>query len=639
VKLARLLPPLAIALLAPGPASTQAASPPPHGYVMQVEVSERWMHTRQRPRFTPRTTWSDDLYLDSVRAGPSAGGRTLYVSVGTRGDSGAYVHAASGRTVRVNGWLHHEPRGPGETPEDSASADDWRLFGAFGEHGLALPAARLWDLVPTFPTHAPRRGETWSDSLDLRAEHAGYRQALSGRRVSRVEKDTVVRGRRLWIVRDSAAVRYADRELHDERTLAAQVAVEREASGVIRGRHLFDPRLRLFRARHDTTALAGRAVLRYPDGRAFPTAARFERARAWTLLDAAGLARREQARAAEDERGGSGVVRVFEKNGIETRLIDGDRRLRDSLVTAWRQARDPDERAAAIGALEEFGSDAADWLAGMALEDGDTAYAVRDVAPRFYSTAREPVNERQLRWVLPFMDDPGLAFDFGVDRDPPYENLVQALAAHPPAVTRDSGMWTCTRAACELLARQRAEAREPRLREVGLVAALALEPARWADTVLARAAASPRLLAPAAQLVRGALTAAWDREGPPLPPAGAGWRAWQAWMGGRGPDTRMFEQPHQVAIRFHEALTGATSWASCAAGASRPSKTRRGWSTASSCWRSARPRAPPRSSRRRSATARPPSGPWRRGRRSGCSTPRPPPTAPPSPPCWAPCWR
>jgi hypothetical protein len=557
VKLARLLPPLAIALLAPRSAFPQAAAgAPPRGYVMQVEVSERWMNARQRPRFTTRTTYRDDLYLDSVHGGPSAGGRTLFVSVGTRGDGGVYVHDASGRAVRVNGWLHHEPRSPGETPEDSASADDWRLFGAFGEHGLALPSARLWDLVPTFPTHAPRRGETWSDSLELRAEHARYRQALSGRRVSRVEKDTVVRGRRLWIVRDSAAVRYADRELHDERTLAARVAAEHEASGVIRGRHLFDPRLRLFLVRHDTTALAGRAVLRYPDGRAFPTAARFERARTWTLLDPASLARRERARDAAREDEGSSVMRIFEKGGIETRLIDGDRRLRDSLVRAWRQARDPDERARIIGPLEEFGSDPADWLAGMALEDGDTAYAVRDVAPRFYGIAREPVNERQLRWVLPFMDDPGLAFAFGVDRDPPYENLVQALVMHPPAVTPNSGVWSCTRAACALLARQRAEGREPRLRDVGLVAALALEPARWADTVLARAAASPRLLAPAAQLVRGALTAVRDREGPPLPPSGAGWRAWQAWMAGSSPDTRMFEQPHQVVIRFHEALTG-----------------------------------------------------------------------------------
>ena len=557
MKLARLLPPLAIVLLAPSSAVTQAApGPPPAGYVMQVEVSERWMNARQRPRFTTRATFTDDLRLDSIHAGPSAGGRILFVSAGTRGDGGVYVHDASGRAVRVDGRLYEEPRRPLETPADSAQGVNWRLFGDEDERSLALPAARLWELVPTFPTHAPRRGERWSDSLDLRAEHAGYRQALSGRRVSRVEKDTVVGGRRLWIVRDSAAVRYADRAPHTERTLGAMVTVEHEASGVIRGRHLFDPRLRLFRARHDTTALTGQAVLRYPDGRAFPTAARFERARTWTLLDPAGLARRQRAREAEYARGGSGVVRVFEKDGIEMRLIDGDRRLRDSLVAAWRQARDPDERARIIGPVEEYGSDAPDWLSGIALEDGDTAYAVRDVAPRFYTTLRQPVNERQLRWVLPFMDDPGLAFAFGVDRDPPYENLVQALVMHPPAVTPDTGVWTCSRAACALLARQRTEGREPRLRDVGLVAALALDPAHWADTVLARAPASPKLLASAAQLVRGAITATRDQEGLPLPPSGAGWRAWHAWMAGRVPEPRYFDQPHQVVIRFHEALTG-----------------------------------------------------------------------------------
>lgn len=53
------------------------------------------------------------------------------------------------------------------------------------------------------------------------------------------------------------------------------------------------------------------------------------------------------------------------------------------------------------------------------------------------------------------MADPGLAFAFGQDRDPAYENIRQGLLYRPPAITRDTLEWPCTPEACRLLARQR----------------------------------------------------------------------------------------------------------------------------------------------------------------------------------------
>src|SRR5215211_3544003 len=116
-----------------------------------------------------------------------------------------------------------------------------------------------------------------------------------------------------------------------------------------------------------------------------------------------------------------------------------------------------------------------------------------------------------------------------------------------------------TRTACELLARQRTAAREPRLRAVGLIASLVLDPRPWADSVLARGA-HPPFMVDAVRLVRGvAVTKAT------LPGPAAGWRAWLEWMEGRNPTFShpdvtgwrvMFDERHATAIRFHRALTG-----------------------------------------------------------------------------------
>ncbi|NUQ20013.1 MAG: hypothetical protein HOQ09_03535 [Gemmatimonadaceae bacterium] len=173
--------------------------------------------------------------------------------------------------------------------------------------------------------------------------------------------------------------------------------------------------------------------------------------------------------------------------------------------------------------------------------------------------------------LLPIMADAGVAFAFGLDRDPHLENARQGLLTHPPAVTPSTSEWPCVPAVCRTLAAQWNADVDPRLRSLGLIAQFTLDPKHWADTVMARYKAGDRFLEPAVSLIRGvaATWAAGSHAG--LPPVGADWRAWSNWMDGRDPEYRTmgapdlarFEDKHTDAIRLAEAMTGrdfATEW-------------------------------------------------------------------------------
>ncbi|HEX8904572.1 MAG TPA: hypothetical protein VF771_07005, partial [Longimicrobiaceae bacterium] len=537
---------------------------------MTVDVSDRWMHGRQRPEFTRHHAWSDRIRIDSALSGPA--GRTLVAATpahrGGLWTHGHAVHDAAGRPLRFDAALPPDS-GRDRMGVDSITVLDWDVMVDDEPGTLRLPAARLWEVVPTWAPEAPRPRASWTDSLDFSTSLGDFRQSLAGRRVSTIEKDTVVGGRRLWIVRDSARVRYAERWLRFERTLGAPVAVERSAGGVIRGRHLFDPTLRLFRARDDSTVLAGEAVLRYPDGRAFRTPARYERTRHWTLYDAKALALRDSIRRREEDAAHGGML-IFPREGVETRLARGDARLEDSLVAAWHRSRDPDERARVMDLLDQWGDEPDRGyprrLRELALQAGDTAWALLDIRGDFYTTLDRRPDVWELERVLPLMDDPAISFAMGIDLDPFYENLRQGLLWHPPALDPESS-WSCTRAACELLAAQRTRAREPRLRALGLITSLVLDPPRWADTVLAEARGNPAFFQGPVQLIRGVAAAGRASSRAPLPPPEAGWRAWLEWMEGRDPTYVpyfpsdrgwhvVFGDNHLRAMRFADALTG-----------------------------------------------------------------------------------
>ena len=527
---------LSLGILLPAPAPGQSAATTPRrpaspvraaaetsplaGYVFERHVRERWLHGRQAPGFTTFQTSGGRIHIDAVDD-DAHGRRTFHLFVeGRRMDGPAALMVDSaGRVVSAVATAERRD-GPYYTLERP---------NLFGERPLpSLHETRAWELVPAF--HPPRlvRGASWTDTLDLAAERDGIHSTLRGVRRSTLLGDTIVDGRRLWIVHDSARVHYTERRVVRERTLDTLVVVDRDASGTIRGRYFYDTELRVYHVRDDTTELAGTAVLRYPDGRTFPTPARLERTRRLELLDPATREARARAREAE-----------------------------------WRA-----EHAARPRPGPGAAPSSADRERDQAVEPGDTARVLRELLSSSGRPGR-PLHTAELELLLPFMDDPGLAFAFGLRRDPLYQELQHHLLHRPPAVTADTTDWPCTPDACRLLARQWHTAREPRLRDLGLIAQMVLDPARWADTLVAHAASSTALLESALWLARG-VGATWRASSkPPLPEPEADWRVWLAWMNGWshdeassevdeiGPGSRIrFNSTHATALRFHEAWTG-----------------------------------------------------------------------------------
>lgn len=550
-------------------------------WTIEHQVRERWIHARQLPRFSPFKTHRSWLAVDSIRGGAS--GRQIHLTL--RGFAGVLDTAlvdtdGAGRISRVRvGLAPFSRRGP-PSPGDSARWLEWRRFRLDG--GVALAESRVWDIVPTFPQGAPRIGLSWTDTLArVATDGPFFRQSVRGTRTSRIAGDTVADGRLLWIVHDSAHVQYEERYLERERTLDTSAQVSRIATGVVRGVHLYDAELGLFRRRDDTTSLSGEAVLHYPDGRAFRTPARYESTRRWDLYDAQRYAARLEQLRDESRRQNGGMVLVA-ANELQRRLADGDSRARDSLIAAWRGTADPDEAARLFGLLTRWsGRDAAfrARLDALRLSAGDTAYFHGMLTSRTYSGVR-PFDTSDVRNMLRFMEDPASLWDFNLKRDHLYENLAQALTSWPraAAVMADSGYAACTDAACEMLGEQWRTAREPRMRDVGLVALFSVDPARWADTVLAFVGPRRPLLRRAATLAKG-IGATWDAASKAVMPSpNSDWRAWLEWMDGRDrehfaawaaaraglPDrirsdttARVrFEEPHRTAIRMYMARTG-----------------------------------------------------------------------------------
>lgn len=570
----------ALCVLAPLSAASAAAGaqrvpqPAPRWAVEQL-VAERWLHGRQSPRFTPfgpRTTW---VLMDSIV--DTGASRTLYLTLGRSAygrDSGIIVSDQRGRIASYVAALAPYRRQGVWSPDDSIRMAELRRFAGAGR--LALVESRAWDVVPTLPPEAPRAGVRWVDAIRHVAADGPYRQSWTGRRVSRIDRDTVISRRRLWVVHDSAFVEYEERYPERERTLDTLVQVSRVVAGVLRGVHLLDAGLGLFRERNDSATLQGFAELRYPDGRVFRTPARYERRRTWRLHDSAGYVQRRIAIQDAQRREMGGMVRVPDSE-LERRLAAGDTVARDSLITEWRRATHPDRSHELYRTIALWARDATArrYLDSVRIAAGDSVLLYHTLANRAYS--REPPTDTgDVRAMLPFLQDPGIAWGLNVSRDWLYENLVQGLTLWPPAATPDSlARAACTPAACAMLARQ-LDSREPRLRDVALVAGFATDPARWGDTVLRLAADGHRMLRSAAQLARG-LVSTWSAAPElPMPSPGSDWRVWIVWMDGRDsaqlarsrelaqryvwardtlPRVR-FEESHATAMRMYQRRTG-----------------------------------------------------------------------------------
>lgn len=556
--------------ISPGPTLTAE-------WTVEQQARERWLHGLQKSRFTPFHATRQWVIVDSIRSDGAA--RHLYLTLGRNAygrDSALIVVGPTGQVTRLDAALAHFVRRSVTSPGDSARYEERRRVPDDG--GVALPESRLRDLVPSPPPQAPRTGLTWADTIARVASDGPFRQEMHGTRTSRIVGERIVDGRRLWVVRDSGAVTYEEHYPERERTLDTTVLISRRATGTIRGTHLYDPALPLARQRDDTTSWVGQATLSYPDGRTFHTPARFERTRHWTLLDSPAYAARMAELRSASRRGVGGMVLVPDSR-LEKQLAAGDVTARDSLLAVWHRTADPDSAAAIFHLLEMWpgSADSRALIEHARAAAGDTAYLYTRLSERVQR--QEPLDTADVRALLPFMQDPALAWSVNLSRDWPYENLARALTLRPPAAGESDFPYrsvACTSAACRLLADQWHSASEPRLRDVGLVALLATDPAHWADTVLALDGPRHPLLHGAARLARG-VAATWDAASKaPMPPPNSDWHAWLEWMDGRDPryvaikrqsslpprfrqDTLprvRFEQSHITAIRFFQARTG-----------------------------------------------------------------------------------
>jgi hypothetical protein len=174
-----------------------------------------------------------------------------------------------------------------------------------------------------------------------------------------------------------------------------------------------------------------------------------------------------------------------------------------------------------------------------------------------------------MRRGIALMDNPG-ALLLLQDEDDVFRQLAGALVGHPPAIYADTNLWPCTPRACRLLASQWRTARDPRLRDLGLIAHFVLQPKPWIDSILAD---TSEVVERARLLARG--VGAFDplSSQEPIPPASATWQAWVEWMVGQSrtyvdPEFgnryafRMqhrklrFDQSHAAALRLTALLTG-----------------------------------------------------------------------------------
>ncbi|MGD8279037.1 MAG: hypothetical protein PVH00_13460 [Gemmatimonadota bacterium] len=486
--------PIAVAAAA---ALTMAPVPPSvsgQGPTYELVTQQRWLHGSQRAEFVPFTTTTHWIRVDS--AAPSIlGGRVLYVALGrTPHDLVSVGRIETGRrgdtgmtSLRVRELAGAAESGPWSRPAPA--------IGRYVVDGvLALPETRLWDLVPAVPPEL-RIGTRWGDTVHASVDRGGASQRYTAERESVIVGDTMTAAGRLWIIEDSASVDWSERFPELERSLDTLVVLERRAVGTVRGRHLYDAEAGLFRRRSDSTALDGAVLLVYPDGREYRSAAKFERKRRWVAHDPVSLERRTRELAVERE-----------------------------------QSRGSPSRASIVG----------DPAAA-----GDTAAIVAAIADAF---SRRPVSLPELRLLIRFQENPGLALAFGLSRDRLYTSPAGALQRRPPATTTDTAAWPCAPEACRALARQWEDASEPRLRDLGLSAHYLMDPVRWGRVISARAAEGSWLARWTLALMEGRT----DSRSGPLPPRGSPWRAWQKWLGpGRLPSDR-----HATALRFLGTRTG-----------------------------------------------------------------------------------
>ncbi|HZS58619.1 MAG TPA: hypothetical protein VFA43_05070 [Gemmatimonadaceae bacterium] len=511
----------------------------------------RWLNGRQQAAFTVMESHQRSITL--TRMADTTDGHRIYDLTFTQhiGQPGPahVITDGRGRVLEIQAQFHELRKLPGPQLVGPKQQLAWEVFDNISEGEPFLPQTLFWDVIPTVPSGRLRKGARWIDTLNLAATLEGYRQTLTGIRTSVVVGDTVVAGTRLVIIRDAATVTYAEQFPSGERSIDTTVTVERSAQGTIAGRYLYDPALKLFRVRTDTTHLTGDARLEYGDGRTFHTPATFDRHSRVELMDSAAraaLAHRRDSIAA-------GFSIVMRPEGDAERIANGDTTIVAALLDTLARSRNPEARTRASRAIALWARDSATRrrVRAARLAAGDTVSVLKEIIEAWWQGR---VDSSDAALELPMVIDPGVAFAFGLDRDGLYDGPAAGFLEDPPAIDRDTAGWHCSPAACRLIAAQWAQPVDQRLRNDGLIARMAMEPRVWSDTVLARWQGGDHFFDGAASFIRG-VAADWPAGShAPLPVPDADWHAWSNWMDGKR--LTRFDERHRTVLQFAQARTG-----------------------------------------------------------------------------------
>jgi hypothetical protein len=558
----------------------QVRGGPSDAFILEQRVGDRWLHAAQQHLFTPFRDARNFLVL-TPQAGDTAGMMTLAVTLetGSRVNNMSAIRmqvAADGHIINVAAAARPLQSSLRMTARDSMRQVDAVNYETLPERAFLMPEARVWEIVPVVRTPVLRVGARWTDTVALSASAPRHTQSLAGIRSSVVAGDTTVAGRTLWIIADSMDASITEQFVEDELSLLTQVTIERRARGVIRGRHLYDPSLRLFRFRFDTTALTGTVTLRYPDGRSFSTPARFDRRREYTLHSIQEYGARvtqlaQHPEVTTDRAPNSAFSEVVQ------RLRAGEARATDSVFALWNSSRDPLERLRILSRSSGTG-----WgRAGGAALSARINEALRQSGDS--SLVRASLLAAPRQWTVPVVRDvlipshaePAGALARGESVDGFYRIVVRVMVESPAALERDTARWPLSPSVYEFLAQQGRSAVEPRLRDLGLLSLFVRDPNRWADSVRGRARLGSQIVQEAALMADGVGS---SPPSPPLgvPDSGATWREWYSWMGplppgmiNRAPYTPLFiNRPvvrdrmmpfgpaHVRAVRMFELRTG-----------------------------------------------------------------------------------
>lgn len=522
-------------------AQTDPFAPPPL-HVLEVTTRSRWLHEAQHPASVRFTMGMDrfDVRVRPPRArldywGYQVDGQRIegYVGADSR-------NAPSSLTVRPPAERYDGDLADGV---DGVRPAGRNLLSP--QAGLGLPATRLWELPVPLPGGEITPGLAWTDTVRIESESGRW----SGERVRiawdlRADGDTLLKGRRLPVVRVDGVVDYSSVEPVPDAARERPLLVERRGEGRIRGRVVVDTAVGLRAAGADTLVLEGASTLVLQDGRRFTEPARFERMRSFALRDSAEW-EAEQDRRRSDSRRTSGGMLIPPREDAEAPLtVDSD-----SLWTAWAAAVDPEERRRAESML---------WRAAelpravlnatlrrSSLAAGDSSAVLQGLADGHRVT--EPLTGARWREVALFLHDPGRLWRWGIVPRWSYSELIAAVREDNPT---GSGSG-CVPADCEAILADMEASPEPRLREVALVARFHRDPAAYWDPLLALRDSGSTLADRAIALGRG-VGATWPAAPKaPMPDAGADWRAWLAWMGG---EVRL-GSTHAAALRVYRQRT------------------------------------------------------------------------------------